>query len=134
MMRGKGEDEVTSLYRSLGVIAVREYSDIVLDVEVREDRLRIHLVDGSFLDVWFSRRKPGKYAFHWERRHVNGTIYRWDNAEHKSMRSLPTYPHHMHEGSRENVKPFMPEATPDNTFRKIMEYVRRKLGKHESRP
>jgi hypothetical protein len=39
----------------------------------------MHLVDGSYLDVWFSRKFPGRYAYHWERRHVDGSIYRHDN-------------------------------------------------------
>ncbi|RLE99209.1 MAG: hypothetical protein DRJ63_06030 [Thermoprotei archaeon] len=116
------------LYRKLGRIALKEFSDIVVDVEYREDRLRIHIVDGSFLDVWFSLTIKGKYAYHWERRFINGTVYRWDNARHEKWRSIGTYPHHFHEGTREKVKPFYAAKSPEDNFRKVLKYIRNYLS------
>jgi len=63
------------LYLQLAHIAEREFPDIVEHVETRKDRLRLYIVDGSFIDVWFSRRIPCKYAFHWERRHIDNAVY-----------------------------------------------------------
>ncbi len=106
------------LYKKLGRITLKEFSDIVVDVEYREDRLRVHIVDGSFLDVWFSLFIEGKYAYHWERRFIDGTVYRWDNARHEKWRNIETYPHHFHEGSQDNVKPFHVAVSPENNLGK----------------
>ena len=84
-MRSSVCRDVDKLYLRLARLAEREFADVVEQVEVREDRLRLHIVDGSFIDVWFSRRIPCKYAFHWERRHIDGTVYRWDNAAHRRI-------------------------------------------------
>ena len=51
-----------------------DFSDIAVDVQLRfttsgaVERLRIFLLDESFVDVWLSR--SGKYSYHWEQRHV----------------------------------------------------------------
>ena len=58
--------DVSKLYSRLTRIAEEEFPDIVEYVEVREDKLRLHIIDNSFIDIWFSRRIPCKYAFHWE--------------------------------------------------------------------
>lgn len=119
---------VDELYRRLARIAKEEFLDIVASLELRGDRLRIHIVDGSFLDVWFSRTLPGKYAFHWERRHIDGTVYRWDNAAHRSIAGISTYPHHFHEASQRNVKPYRPKETWEDTLREILNYIRNKIS------
>ncbi len=116
------------VYRTLALITLREYPDIIYDVEVREDRLRIHLIDESFLDVWFSRLVEGKYAFHWERRHIDGTVYRWDNAAHKKWKDLETFPHHIHAGSKSEVKPFNPPRSKEDLLREVLEFIRKKLA------
>ena len=122
------------LYSKLAHIAELEYPDIVVSAELKADRLRIHFLDGSFLDVWFSQTIPGKYAFHWERRHVNGSVYRWDNAAHKSIQHIDTFPHHLHEGKQENVKSFKPKPSWENTFKAILNYVKEKLRKNSLQP
>ena len=80
-----------------------------------------------FLDVWFSRSISGKYAYHWERRHISGEIFRWDNAAHKKWRHIKTYPHHCHYGREDNVKEFKPKITDENTLRIILKFVRKKI-------
>ena len=62
--------DVDRLYLRMADLTEREFSDIIERVEVRSDRLRPYVMDGGFIDVWFSRRLPCKYAFHWERRHI----------------------------------------------------------------
>ena len=56
--------DVDRLYHRLACIAEKEFPDIVEQAEIRRDRLRLYIADGSFIDVWFSRRIPCKYAFH----------------------------------------------------------------------
>ncbi len=115
---------VDELYKRIKLLVISLYSDIVVSVESRSDRLRIYFVDNSFLDVWFSRCVHGKYAFHWERRYVDGTVYRWDNTPHRKYRYLETYPHHFHKGSRDNVKPFKPGSSWEETVVKIFSFIR----------
>ena len=119
--------DVDRLYLQLARIVEREFPDIVEHVEARKDRLRLHVIDGSFIDVWFSRRIPCKYAFHWERRHIDGTVYRWDNAAHKGLEGLETFPHHFHEGSQHNIRSFKAKETMEDTLRVILEYVRQRI-------
>jgi len=67
-------------------IAEVEFADIVAEVLIPDlNELRIILTDGSFMDVWFSLKLAGRYSYHWERRAVDGAIYRHDNAPHKYL-------------------------------------------------
>ena len=105
-------DEIKSLLIS---------ASFVLDVEIlREEaigndglyRLRAKLADGTELQM-FERFKlveqasvvVGKYSFHWQQ--GDGTlIKRWDNAPHHP--EIASFPHHVHEGREDNVKPSAP--------------------------
>lgn len=84
--------DIDKSYLRLARIAEEEFPDIVEHAEIREDRLRLYVIDNSFIDVWFSRRIPCKYAFHWERRHLDNTVYRWDNAAHRRLESFRDLP------------------------------------------
>ena len=74
------------LYNRISDLSLNEYPDIVEDSQTHSTpsgapaKLRIHMVDGSYLDIWLSG--SGKYSYHWERRHVTGQIHRHDNAPH----------------------------------------------------
>jgi hypothetical protein len=118
---------IDALYLRLVKVIKEEYPDVALSIDLRDDRLRVYFVDNSFLDIWFSRRIPGKYSFHWERRNVNGTVYRWDNAAHRSVTGIDTFPHHFHESSQSNVKPFKPESEWEDTLRDILNFIRDKI-------
>jgi hypothetical protein len=72
---------------------------MVVDVQLRfspsgsVERLRIFLIDETFIDVWLS--SSGKYSYHWEQRHVRGLIHamithRTANGK-RSKRSLNTF-------------------------------------------
>jgi hypothetical protein len=75
--------------RRLREIAEVEFSDIVLEALIPdENQLRILLKDGSFVDVWYSLKLSERYSYHWERRAIDGTIYRHDNAPHKRWQSV----------------------------------------------
>ena len=53
-------------------IAEVEFSDIVREaISPDLNELRIILRDGSFVDVWFSLKLPGRYSYHWERRAID---------------------------------------------------------------
>jgi hypothetical protein len=69
-------------YRPLKTIATIEFHDIVIGADVRQDRvLRLFIRDGSYVDIFYSpRERSRKYAYHWERRMLDGTIYRHDNV------------------------------------------------------
>ncbi|ABM81437.1 hypothetical protein Hbut_1622 [Hyperthermus butylicus DSM 5456] len=90
---------VDEILERLREFAANLYPEVVVDVEIVYGKLRIYLIDESFIDVWISRRLPNRYAIHWKRRHIDGTIYRWDNTPHEINRHIPTFPHHFHEGN-----------------------------------
>ena len=94
-------------------------ADEILDVEVIRRtiwdteleivgiyRYKIYMCDGSFLELTerLVEGKDGldvtKYRFHWQTKDGN-LIKRWDNARHHP--EIKTFPHHLHEGSEENV-------------------------------
>ena len=81
-----------------------EFADIVVESLIPDvNELRFILRDGSFVDVWFSLKLADRYSYHWERRALDGTIYRHDNAPHSRWRSVATFPRHFREGSETRV-------------------------------
>jgi hypothetical protein len=80
----------------LRTIAEVEFSDIISFTSIIDDKLRVMLVDNSYIDFWWSYKFPERFAHHWERRHVDGTIYRHDNAPHKKWRYFSSFPQHFH--------------------------------------
>ena len=109
-------------------IAETEFSDIVVEAfspDVNE--LRIFLIDGSFVDVWFSLKLEGRYSDHWERRAVDGTIYRHDNAPHKRWETVKTFPRHVHDGSEERGVESDISEEPEQALRSFLEFVREKF-------
>lgn len=123
-------DESTSIDEALEKLrdlAISLYPEIVVDAEIRYGKLRIYLVDESFIDVWISRRLPNRYAIHWERRHIDGTIYRWDNTPHEAHRHIPTFPHHFHERSDHIVKPYHYPGNIEEALKNALKYVKEKI-------
>jgi len=115
---------IDSLLAELAEIAEIEFADVVIRCEINEGKLRLYIVDESFLDVWFSRQLEGRYAYHWERRHVDDSIYRWDNAEHEKWKNVRTFPHHFHKRIDNNVsESFLPKE-PSKSLRFVLEFVR----------
>ena len=68
---------ILKVYLELESIA-KEFSEIVVDTRMiklpsgEPLKLRVYILDGSFLDVWISI--SGKYSYHWERRHIDGAV------------------------------------------------------------
>ena len=85
------------------------------------------MADGSFLDVWFSRRIPNRYAYHWERRPINGSIYRHDNRPHERLKGMKNFPRHFHDGNEDNIKESMINEDPKKAIREFLNFIRSKL-------
>ena len=106
-------------------IAEVEFSDIVaetLTLDVNE--LRIILTDSSFVDVWFSLKLQGRYSYHWERKAIDGKIFRHDNAPHKRWEFIATFPRHFHNGSETCVEESRISELPDNALREFLSFAR----------
>ncbi|MBS3789150.1 hypothetical protein KGY79_13270 [Candidatus Bipolaricaulota bacterium] len=63
--------------------------------------MRLYVIDNSIIDVFLS--PSGRYSYHWERRHIDGTIYRHDNAPHNEWSDFDTFPKHFHDGTNNHV-------------------------------
>ncbi len=113
------------MIEKLAEIAEIEFSDIVEATEIEKGKLRIFLKDGSFIDVWFSKKIRGRYAYHWEC--IDGRIYRHDNIPHKKWRNIKTFPKHFHKGSEENVCESLISDDPEKAIREFLEFVRKQL-------
>jgi hypothetical protein len=110
-------------------IATIEYPDIVRHAVVTGiNRLRILLYDGSFIDVWFSLEVTGRYSYHWERRALDNTIYRHDNAPDLNWHTVATFPHHFHNGQENTVTESHLNRDPNEALRQFLEFAREKLG------
>lgn len=112
----------------LAEIAAIEYADIVIETFVPgPNELRIHLKDGSFIDVWFSLKLVDRYSFHWERQAIDDTIYRHDNAPHVRWRSVATFPDHFHNGREDIVEESRLGRDPFGALRAFLTFARSRL-------
>jgi hypothetical protein len=111
--------------KRLQEIAEVEYADIVQETLLPDiNELRIILSDGSFVDIWFSLKLSDRYSYHWERRAIDGKIYRHDNAPHKRWQSIATFPRHFHDGSEMNVAESHISTVPAEALREFLTFVR----------
>lgn len=91
---------ILTVYQKLLLIAKDEFDDIVERCRIlfsgsgRARKLRIFLVDGTFVDIWYSL--DGKYSYHWNNSGIRGYVYRHDNAPHKAWKGVKTFPKHCH--------------------------------------
>jgi len=118
--------------QTLKDIAEIEFSDIVEDVIVDLNELRIMLVDASFIDVWFSLKLKGRYSYHWERRFIDGSIYRHDNAPHLRWKDIPTFPKHFHNGSEDIVISSHISDNPELALKEFLGFVSKHVKKEPS--
>ncbi len=116
-------------FDDLAAIAKQEFADIVVSTVVIDAKLRIILVDNSYIDFWWSQVLPGRYAHHWERRHLDGSIYRHDNAPHPQWQAVLTYPKHFHDGSDANISESNLGGTPESALREFLDFARRMLAR-----
>ena len=111
----------------LGRIARIEFADIVVSTRIVDAKLRVMLVDESFIDFWWSLEIPGRFAHHWQRVHVDDTLYRHDNTPDKKWDYVATYPQHYHDGKYENVVASQISPNPENALREFLSFAREKL-------
>jgi Family of unknown function (DUF6516) len=117
--------KIFKLYKSLLDIANTEYravveSGVILFSQSGEPwKLRLALYDGSFMDVYYS--VTGKYSYHWDRRLLDGKIYRHDNAPHQKWKDISGFPKHFHDGSDVIV---VPSHIPDDPEAAIRDFIR----------
>lgn len=104
---------ILTVYKNLASIAKIEFTDIVVVTNIiftpthRAQKLRISLIDSSFIDIWLTL--DGRYSYHWHS--LDSFIYRHDNAPHERWDFISTFPKHCHDGSEKNV---IDSDIPDN--------------------
>jgi hypothetical protein len=123
---------ILSRYKTLKTIALTEFSDVVNDAMIlalptgEPLKLRLEILDGTFVDVFLSA--SGRFSYHWERRLAGkGDLYRHDNAPHGRWRHIATFPKHFHEGSEENVAESYINDQPEQAIRDFLLFIRQKL-------
>jgi hypothetical protein len=109
-------------------IAEVEFAAIVVQTDCLESKLRVLLTDGGYVDVWVARKLSGRFGFHWERRHLDGRIYRYDNFPDTNWSGVATFPFHFHDGDQDTVIAAPFAATLEQGFREFMAFVQRTMG------
>ena len=104
-------------------IAEVEFSSLIKDSQLLEEKLRLFLEDTSYIDLWLSRKLPDRFGFHWERGHLDNTFYRYDNFPDPAWKNVATYPRHFHNGSQEKVEAAPFDAEIIEGFRGFMRFV-----------
>lgn len=113
-------------------IAEVEFVDIVEHAYSPDlNQLRIVLVDGSFVDIWFSLKLKGRYSYHWERKALDGRIYRHDNAPHKRWQVVKTFPKHFHNKSEKQVIESYISDIPEDALHQFLVFIQDKLREFE---
>jgi hypothetical protein len=108
-------------------IAEVEFAAIVVQTNFLGPKLRVLLTDTSYVDAWASRKLSERFGFHWERQHLDGRIYRYDNFPDTNWSGVSTFPFHFHDGDQNMVvaAPFAP--TLEQGFREFMAFVQRTM-------
>ena len=104
-----------------------EFADIIVQTDMLGPKLRVLLTDSSYIDVWASRKLANRFGFHWERRHLDGLIYRYDNFPDTDWAHIPTFPCHFHDGEQDVVVAAPFASTLEQGFREFLTFVRNKL-------
>lgn len=118
-------DPLLEIYRWLTEEGASRFHDVLEDV-VRIElpsgtlaKIRVIFTDNSFLDIYWS--SSGRYSLHYERRHLDDSIYRHDNAPHNKYRNLATFPKRYHDGREENVKE---SSLPEDLIKAVEEFLK----------
>lgn len=108
-------------------IAVVEFGGIFEQADILDVKLRLLLKDGSYLDVWVSKKLTGRFGFHWEQRHLGGKMYRYDNFPDSNWKNISGFPYHFHQDDQNLVvtSPFSQDL--DQGFREFCEFIRKTL-------
>ncbi len=104
-----------------------EYNDVTRDSSIYHGKLRVFTKDDSVVDIWFSEKIPGRFSYHWERRQINGTIYRHDNFPDPRWKDVSTFPKHFHCSTQNRVQGSEIGHDPVTGTREFMDFVRNML-------
>ena len=77
-------------------------------------RARVKMADGDLFE------SVENYKFHWQDSR-GGLIKRWDNAPHHP--EVEGFPHHLHDGSEENVIPGVSNIDTEMALQLISQYL-----------
>ena len=119
-----------AIYQTLVDLALADFDDVVTETKFvggtpsSPNKLRLLIIDRSFLDIWLSA--DGDYSYHWERRGQTGEIYRWDNAPHHAQ--VSTFPDHQHRGNEQTIIESNLNSVPELALREILVFVRQEIG------
>ncbi len=109
------------------LIAESEYSSIVEYAFILDYKLRIILINKSFIDVNISVKLENKFGFHWETKNEFKEIFRYDNFPDPQWSNLKSFPFHFHFKTQNNViEPNFPKDLI-NGFRGFMDFVKREV-------
>lgn len=122
---------ISERYRQLKEIADKEFGEVVEDSEIitsytgRSRKLRLRLIDNTYVDIWYSI--DGEYSFHWEQTEIRNQIYRHDNAPHLKWSYVKTFPKHCHDGTQDNVIESELPDKPEDAMKAFLGFVRKRL-------
>ena len=111
-------------FTELESIARGEFVDIVVDVYRIGAKLRMLLIDESYIDFWWSEVQEGRFAHHWNRQNVDGTIHRHDNSPHRKWARITTFPQHYHQEREELVTESLLPEKPQEAVRAFLTFCR----------
>jgi len=118
--------DLTKLKRIIDI----EFHDVLggSGTDIYHDKIRAFIKDGSFVDIWFSRKIQGRFSYHWERGHIDNRIYRHDNFPDPRWKEISTFPKHFHNGSQTHVEKSLIDNDPILGVRQFMDFVRKMLS------
>ena len=114
-------------FRPLQRIAEDEFADVVQSTAVIRSKLQVLLRDSSYIDFWWSLTISGRYAYHWERTHVDDTIYRHNNMPDPDASSVKTFPKHFHNGASDTVTESYISSQPQDGLRQFLQFARQRV-------
>ena len=115
--------DLSKLKRIVGI----EYNDIIRDSSIPHDKLRVFIRDGSIVDIWFSKKIPGRFSYHWEKRQIDGKICRHDNFPDSRWKEVATFPKHFHDGSQNRIHGSKINDDLASGVREFMDFIRKML-------
>jgi hypothetical protein len=111
-------------FDALAERALIEFPDLVSSCRTLENKLRIYLRDGSYIDFWWGMKLQGKFAYHWERRALDGKVFRHDNIPDARWKRVATFPKHFHNERESAVEESFAPAEPEEGLRFMLRFAR----------
>jgi Family of unknown function (DUF6516) len=105
-------------------IARCEFADNVMNVHRIDAKLPIILIDRSYVDFCWSEVQEGRFAHHWNRQHLDGTIYRPDNPSHRKWQHIKSFAQHHHREHEDSVTESYLPQDPQEAVRAFLTFCR----------